>query len=255
MTNEGTAAPGETSSGSWGREAVAELRGAVYRAEGEAVLPALRGRPLEPILQKAGDGLLVAVAQGIAGAPEAAARCAELLRERWWEGDEDLAVQLEAALGSGPAPMLRALPVDLEELSMMLEGDPLYGGGRIDLRTGETWPSGTEDVWSEEVGEEDREDDSDPDDLDDAEDRWLYVGVPGLARRLPGHGGLHRDDSPGGPPGHARGGDHRSRSLPPVQGRDRSLARRDRTVARVLRRAPHGQGQGMACGAWVPAGP
>jgi len=95
----------------------------------------------------------VATAQGIAGAPEAAARCAELLRERWWEGDEDLAVQLEAALGSGPAPMLRARPVDLEGLSEMLEGDPLYGGGRIDLRTGETWPTSTEDVWREEFGE------------------------------------------------------------------------------------------------------
>jgi hypothetical protein len=36
--------------------------------------------------------------------------------------------------------MLRALPVDLEELAGILEGDPLSGGGRIDIRTGEVWP-------------------------------------------------------------------------------------------------------------------
>jgi hypothetical protein len=78
-TSKREAAPGD---GSWGREAVAELRGAVYRAEGQAVLHALRGRPLEPLLQMAGDGLLAAMAQGTAGAVQAAARCAELLRER-----------------------------------------------------------------------------------------------------------------------------------------------------------------------------
>ena len=32
--------------------------------------------------------------------------------------------------------MLRALPVDLEELAGILEGDPLNAGGRIDMRTG-----------------------------------------------------------------------------------------------------------------------
>ncbi len=35
--------------------------------------------------------------------------------------------------------MRRALPVDLDELAMIREGDPLNGGGRIDLRTGEVW--------------------------------------------------------------------------------------------------------------------
>jgi Uncharacterised protein family (UPF0158) len=95
------------------------------------------------------------------------------------KGDEDLAVQLEAALGSGPAPKLRALTVDLGELSTMLEGDPLHGGGRIDLLTGETWPVGTEDIWEEEFGDEDPENDSDPGNLGDSEDRWLYVECVG----------------------------------------------------------------------------
>jgi hypothetical protein len=62
------------------------------------------------------------------------------LRQRAWAGDADLADQLDAQLGSGPAPMLRPLPVDLEELAGILEGDPLNAGGRIDLTTGEVWP-------------------------------------------------------------------------------------------------------------------
>ncbi len=83
-----------------------------------------------------------------------AARCAGLLRERSNWGDEELADQLEAAIGTRPAPLLRAVPVNLEELSMMLEGDPAYGGGRLDLETGETWPAGADDLWREEFGEE-----------------------------------------------------------------------------------------------------
>src|SRR6266511_2335916 len=152
---ERPADPGEPRSGIWGREAVAELRGpSTGRSARRCSGPFEAGR-MEPILQIAGNGLLVAMAQGMAGAREACARCAVLLRERCWDGDKDLAGQLEGALGAGPAPMLRALPVDLEELSMVLEGDPIHGGGRIDLRTGETWPTGTEDVWREEFGEED----------------------------------------------------------------------------------------------------
>ena len=127
-------------------------------------MEALRWRPLEDVLQMAGDGLLAALARGVGGAREPAEKCAALLRDRWNEGDEELADQLEAALGTRPAPMLRPLPIDLDELSSMLEGDPLHGGGRIDLDTGEIWPSGTEDVLREEHGDED---------LDDH--RWLWV--------------------------------------------------------------------------------
>jgi hypothetical protein len=153
---------------SWDREAVAELRGAVYRGDGQAVVDALRERGLEDVLQMAGDGLLVALSKGVSEVREPAARCAALLRERSDSGDEELADQLEAALGFRPAPMLRPLAVDLEELSSMLEGDPLRGGGRIDLESGETWPSGTEEVSGEEFGDEE--------DLDDAgSERWLWV--------------------------------------------------------------------------------
>ena len=36
-----------------------------------------------------------------------------------------------------PVPALRALPIELDRLSLALEGDPLVTGGRLDLRTGE----------------------------------------------------------------------------------------------------------------------
>jgi hypothetical protein len=152
----------------WDREAVAELRGAVYRGDGPAVADALRGRGLEEVLQLAGDGLLVTLSGRVSEAREPAARCAALLRERSNAGDEELADELEAALGSRPAPMLRPLAVDLEELSPMLEADPLRGGGRIDLKSGETWPSETEEAWGEEFGDEE--------DLNEAgSERWLWV--------------------------------------------------------------------------------
>lgn len=66
--------------------------------------------------------------------------------------------------------MLRALPVDLEELAGVLEGDPSSGGGRIDLRTGEVWPQAAVE-YAEEVGE------LDPDEVDDQ--RWLEVVCEG----------------------------------------------------------------------------
>ncbi len=40
-------------------------------------------------------------------------------------------------MSNQPAPTLRDLPLDLDGLSLALEGDPLVTGGRLDLRTGE----------------------------------------------------------------------------------------------------------------------
>ena len=71
-------------------------------------------------------------------------------------------------MGSGPVPLLRPLPVDLEELAGVLEGDPVNGGGRIDLRTGEVWPQP-----AIEYAEETEVDD------DDDDDRWLWVECEG----------------------------------------------------------------------------
>ncbi len=65
---------------------------------------------------------------------------------------------------------MRPLPVDLKELAGILERDPVYGGGQIDLRTGEVWPQAAID-YAREPGEGDL-DDEDP-------DRWLPVWCEG----------------------------------------------------------------------------
>jgi hypothetical protein len=148
----------------WDAEAVTALRAGVYNADG-SVVGVVRGRLTEQVLQLAGDGLLDALAKDVEGAVDVAAQCAVVLRERCWDGDEDLADQLQAALGWGATPLLRSVPVDLEELASLLEGDPLCGGGRIDLRSGVCWPH------SLEYGE----DDGDEND----EDRWLHVAPLG----------------------------------------------------------------------------
>ena len=137
---------------------------AVYSGDG-SVVEVVRGWLTADVLQLAGDGLLDAIAQDVAGAVEQAEQCAATLLERWWDGDEELADQLQAALGQGATPLLRPLSVDLEELASLLEGDPLWGGGRIDLNTGECWPQSVEN-------EDDHAD-------EDEEDRWLYVDQQG----------------------------------------------------------------------------
>lgn len=142
-----------------------ELRGAIHRDDGESVVAWLADRSWGDLLQHAGDGLLVALAEGVAGAPERATACAEALRARGWTGDDELADQLEARRG-GAAPMLRPLPVDLDELAGTLEGDPREPEGRIDRRTGEVWPGALVDPVVSEI---------DTGDEDDDPERWLRV--------------------------------------------------------------------------------
>lgn len=153
------------------REALTRWRSLVARGDGQGLVAALSHEPWpENSLQLIGDGVLAAVRDGVDGSAQVAARCVAALRERDWDGDEELAEALDAALGTGPVPMLRPLPVDLEELAMILGGDPVHGGGRIDLSTGEVWSRpGLE--YDREVGEID-EDDDDP-------DRWLWVECQG----------------------------------------------------------------------------
>jgi hypothetical protein len=52
-------------------------------------------------------GLLRVLHAPTEGIDEAAHRCVGALWDRGWEGDADLAAGLEAALGSGPVPLLR----------------------------------------------------------------------------------------------------------------------------------------------------
>jgi hypothetical protein len=149
-----------------------ELRGAVYRADGTAVVALAREAGLpEDALQLLGDGLVVAVGQSVEGTADLAAGCVKALRERGWYGDDELADHLEAALGVAAMPMLRPLGVDLAELAGILEGDELGGGGRIDRQTGEVWHRAAVE-YAQETGEED------PDESDDPE-RWIWVDCEG----------------------------------------------------------------------------
>ena len=153
------------------RERRRELRAAVFTANGEDLVSPLESRPWPgEAIQLIGDGLIAALAQGVTGAHDLALQCAAELRERDWDGDAALAAALIARLGAGPAPMLRPLPVDLDQLADVLEGDPVSGGGRIDLHTGEVWPQFVFDYEIEtREGDEEEEDD----------DRWLWVFTEG----------------------------------------------------------------------------
>jgi Uncharacterised protein family (UPF0158) len=148
------------------RQALTRLRGLVARGDYPGLIAVLsEERWPADSLQLIGDGLEAAVRHGAEGAAELSDACVSALRERDWVGDRELADALGVALGSDPVGSLRPLPVDLEELATILEGDPLHGGGRIDLATGEVWPQSALE-YAEEVGELDAEDD---------DERWLWV--------------------------------------------------------------------------------
>ncbi|GAB3243079.1 UPF0158 family protein [Nocardioides dilutus] len=147
-----------------------QLRSAVARGAGVELLEILASRPWpDHTLQLIGDGLLLAIDADTEGVLAVAEECASELRQRDWEGDLELAESLESRMGTGAAPLLRPLTVDLDELAGVLEGDPVYGGGRVDRRTGEVWPEAAMDAFEEDEEEEDVDDD----------ERWVWVDSQG----------------------------------------------------------------------------
>ncbi len=148
-----------------------ELRGAVYRGDGPLIVALLQRTPVRlDALQFVGDGIVTALAQGAAGAPGLANDYVVALRDRGWDGDNELAKQLSAAPTS-EGPTLKPLPIDLEDLASILEGDPTQGGGRIDLNNGEVWPQ----VAIDYARETDMEDENESEDAE----RWLRVRCEG----------------------------------------------------------------------------
>jgi Uncharacterised protein family (UPF0158) len=147
------------------------LRVKVPAEDGTAVMEMTGPAVPENGLQAFGDWVLAALGQYADGTAAAARRVVTALRERYWEGDDVLADQLEALLRSGAMPDLCPLRVDLDELAGILEGDPVYGGGRVDLTTGEVWPTPAVD-YAREIGQEDEDESDDP-------DKWLWVHCEG----------------------------------------------------------------------------
>lgn len=148
-----------------------ELRGAVVRGDTALLLAGLTESTAWPefALQTIGDGLLLALTKGAESATDPARRSLGELRDRDWDGDRELAAALAAQVEDAPLPMLRPLPVDLEELAAILEGDPVNGGGRVRLDTGDVWPQPAVDYGVEE-GEIDPE---------GPDDQWLWVECTG----------------------------------------------------------------------------
>lgn len=133
-----------------------QLRIAIHDGDGMALRDVLGGRVWGEVLQLAGDAVVQAVKHTVPGSAELAGGWIDALHERDWGGDDDLAVELEAALGRRPTPALKNLAVDLEELSMLLEAGFGEDGGVIDLRTGEVWRASTIEYFREEMSMEGR---------------------------------------------------------------------------------------------------
>jgi hypothetical protein len=140
-----------------------ELRAAVYQGDGRAVLTALQSLEMGRFLQLAGEGLLTAMAQQIDAAQPFVVACAGGLRARGWDGDDELAGELEAALDGTARAALPTVRVDLDDVSELLEGGLGFDGGRIDLATGEV----------HYVGGVDDDDDLDEDDDEDGRGLWV----------------------------------------------------------------------------------
>jgi hypothetical protein len=62
------------------------------------------------------------------------------------DGDFESATGFDEPIGTGLTP----IPVDLELLSMLLEGDPVHCDGLVDLDTGEVWGEPQLDLLREE---------------------------------------------------------------------------------------------------------
>jgi hypothetical protein len=109
--------------------------------------------------------LLLALLDDVERARSLATRCLQVLRERDWSGDLELVDQLEPVLEptAARAQTLVPVPVDLEDLVDALRSNDLYGGGRLNLRTGEVFLNPPFDTFGLDPAGEDKEDDAEED--------------------------------------------------------------------------------------------
>jgi hypothetical protein len=150
---------------------VVRLRSAAASGDVAGILAALEGHDVSEVLQHAGSAVQVALRIDPDRVSPLAISLVQRLEMRDLPGDEELAQDLLAAVRL-EAPSGKPLPVDLEELSGLIEGDPASNeGGFLDLQTGEVIPAVLTD--EEMVGEDAAVD------LDAEPDRWLQVFCEG----------------------------------------------------------------------------
>jgi hypothetical protein len=118
---------------------LSELRGAIASADAARFLAAVTGRDIDDALQQVGAGIPMALEQRRQEAEPVALSVINRLTWRGGPGDRVLAEDLLAGLRREPLTG-RVVPIDLDMLSTVLEGDPdLSTGGYLDLRTGQVY--------------------------------------------------------------------------------------------------------------------
>lgn len=114
------------------------LRRPLHERDGQSVIGLLTRSGLPPHqLQLAGIGVLIALADDRNAAEPTARQLLAALAERRWVGDDELAAELQGALGDEPPPALRTVPVPLSELAEAMNSNEY--GGRINLQEGSVW--------------------------------------------------------------------------------------------------------------------
>ena len=122
-----------------------ELRGAIASADAIRFLAAVTGHDIDDALQQVGTGIPMALERRRQEAEPVALSVINRLTWRGGPGDRVLAEDLLAGLRSVPLTG-RVVPVDLEMLTTVLEGDPdLSTGGYLDLRTGQVYDDSATD--------------------------------------------------------------------------------------------------------------
>src|SRR5450759_2683533 len=120
---------------------VGQLRVAASSGDVAGIVAALEGHDVSDVLQRAGSAVQVALRVDPERVFSLAISLVRRMQIRNLPGDDELAQDLLAAV-QGESPPGRPLPVDLEELSGLLEGDLTSNeGGFVDLRTGEVIPA------------------------------------------------------------------------------------------------------------------
>lgn len=153
------------------QEARRSIRAALASLDADRIVAAMVGVDLGEWAQQLGATLFVAITNGVAGLDELAERCVEALLQRDWDGDGELAEQLERALNpNANQPSLTVLRVDLDEVADLLETAD-HETGWIDLDTGNTW---TPDLL-DNIGEIDEYRPR----FDEEPERWLTVASLG----------------------------------------------------------------------------